>query len=213
MFSISGDLLGEVFKGASNFNQIVGTTLGGGIIMGGIGSVIAGGSFMDGFRNGAISAGLNHAFHALLEGGDEPTKKVGRPLTKNEITESRKVFSNKINYSEVRIINDKYLPFQGDDYAITPDNRIFYPKSTSDWTTDNSSLSLLIHEMTHVYQYQHGVNVLLIGGILQIFKFTTFGLYNPYDFNIIKTFSSYNIEQQGDYAKGIYFKGYPNTIP
>ena len=51
---------------ASGFVKAVGTTLIGGL-SGGVGSRLAGGKFWDGFRNGAISAGLNHAAHSLQQ--------------------------------------------------------------------------------------------------------------------------------------------------
>ncbi|NMH89894.1 RHS repeat-associated core domain-containing protein [Flavivirga algicola] len=49
---------------ASNFLRAVGTTFSG-AMSGGFGSVIAGGNFWQGFRNGAISAGLNHVAHTI----------------------------------------------------------------------------------------------------------------------------------------------------
>ncbi|HRP34109.1 MAG TPA: RHS repeat-associated core domain-containing protein, partial [Agriterribacter sp.] len=51
----------------SKFAQAVGV-IGGGAISGGAGSKIAGGNFWDGFRNGAISSGLNHGTHTGLFG-------------------------------------------------------------------------------------------------------------------------------------------------
>jgi hypothetical protein len=44
-------------------------------ISGGAGSVIGGGSFLDGFKQGLITSSLNHVVHLAIEGGDPP--KVG----------------------------------------------------------------------------------------------------------------------------------------
>jgi hypothetical protein len=71
-----------------------------------------------------------------------------------------------------------------------------------------------IHEMTHVMQYQNGVAVLGEGFGLQTAKIMSLGIYDPYKFTYdpSRSFRSYNIEQQGDIARGIYYGRYPNNI-
>ncbi|WP_304064867.1 RHS repeat domain-containing protein [Pedobacter glucosidilyticus] len=44
----------------------------GGALVGGILSELGGGNFWDGVRNGAISSGLNHAFHSLMQDDKTP---------------------------------------------------------------------------------------------------------------------------------------------
>ena len=41
-----------------------------GVLSGGLSSSIAGGSFADGFRQGIITAGLNHAMHGVMDDGE-----------------------------------------------------------------------------------------------------------------------------------------------
>ena len=53
-----------IFQSANNFWKSAGT-IASGSLSGGVGSVIAGGEFWDGFRNGAISSSLNHVAHIL----------------------------------------------------------------------------------------------------------------------------------------------------
>ena len=48
------------------------TMIGSGTVMGGVGSVLAGGKFWDGARQGAISSALNCFVHALMEEGQDP---------------------------------------------------------------------------------------------------------------------------------------------
>lgn len=60
--SAFGGKVGKWLQNARDFPKFIGTTIAGGI-SGGVGSRIAGGKFWDGFRNGAISAGLNHGLH------------------------------------------------------------------------------------------------------------------------------------------------------
>ena len=59
--------MGSLTQGMDKLGQAIGT-IGGGAFAGGVGASIAGGDFWDGFRNGAISAGLNHAVHAGVFG-------------------------------------------------------------------------------------------------------------------------------------------------
>ncbi len=62
--SLAGAGANELMAGASNGMLAVGI-VGSGALIGGITSELSGGSFWDGARNGAISAGLNHAAHAI----------------------------------------------------------------------------------------------------------------------------------------------------
>lgn len=59
--------MGSLAQGMDKLGQAIGT-IGGGALAGGVGASVAGGDFWDGFRNGAISAGLNHAVHAGVFG-------------------------------------------------------------------------------------------------------------------------------------------------
>ena len=72
----------------------------------------------------------------------------------------------------------------------------------------------LISKLSHIYQHQRHVNVLLRGAILQSAMYLTFGKYNPYRYRFIegKAYFSYNIEQQGDIAKDIYLNRIENII-
>lgn len=54
--------MGSLTQNMSSFGKAIGT-IGGGALAGGISSSISGGNFWDGFRNGAISSGLNHGVH------------------------------------------------------------------------------------------------------------------------------------------------------
>jgi hypothetical protein len=64
--SAFGGKVGKWLQKARDFPKFIGTTLAGGI-SGGVGSRLAGGKFWDGFRNGAIAAGLNHGLHSLQQ--------------------------------------------------------------------------------------------------------------------------------------------------
>ena len=167
------------------------------------------------FANGATAAAFASLFSELAQGAQEK-EPLGRGLTSDEITEAQKVFGDKIDYSQVRIINGKFVPWQGDGYVIAPDGNIYWPGECGNLASCGGpgTAGVFIHEMTHVLQVQHGVNVLGRGLLLQAGKFLSGGLYDPYKFTYApaRSFSSYNIEQQGDYARGIYFGRLPNNI-
>jgi len=180
--------------------------------IGGTVSKVTGGKFANGAYSAAFSSALREGVRAARD-EEEPQ---GRALTDDEVTEAESVFGDKIDYSEVRIIDGKYVPFQGDNYVIAPDGNIYWPGECGNLSSCGGvgTAGVFIHEMTHVMQHQHGVNVLGRGLLLQSAKFLSLGLYDPYqfDYDPIRSFSSYNIEQQGDYARGIYFGRYPNRI-
>ena len=81
--SIIGSSGSKYLANAGGFVKAVGTTLIGGL-SGGVGSRLAGGKFWDGFRNGAISAGLNHAAHSLMQ--VDPAKLKSRILKDGRLT-------------------------------------------------------------------------------------------------------------------------------
>jgi hypothetical protein len=74
---------------------------------------------------------------------------IGRRLRDDEIGELRKVFGDTVDYSKITIKEGKAGIFAG-DRAITMGNTIY--------VKDDKSLSTLIHETTHVWQFQNGGN-------------------------------------------------------
>ena len=140
-----------------------------------------------------------------------------RQLTTGEINLARQVFGNLINYNEVQILNIKYLPWQPINMYMAPNGNIFMNNENfcEDFSRRSKQMQgLFIHEMTHVYQYQSNINVLLQGALLQSGYFLSFKKYNPYQYDFIasKPFHTYNIEQQGEIARDIFFKNIPNII-
>ncbi len=83
--SLAATGTGILLQNSSSAIQAIGTVAGG-ALTGGIGSEIAGGDFWDGFRSGAISAGLNHALHELMaqQEDDEPGREYARHRLKSK---------------------------------------------------------------------------------------------------------------------------------
>jgi len=77
--------------------------------------------------------------------------KMGRPLSEGEERLARGIFGTSIDYTLVRLIPTSMFPFL--KYTTVP-NTIRVPE---DFTiADETMAQTFIHEMTHVWQYQHG---------------------------------------------------------
>ncbi|MFV5503328.1 hypothetical protein [Acinetobacter sp. 226] len=140
-----------------------------------------------------------------------------RSLTPGEISICQQVFGNLIDYSTVKVMNHPYLPWQSRHVIMAPSGYIHARNLNYREDYSQESLAyqaLFIHEMTHIYQYQQKINVVLKGALLQSAYFLSLRKYNPYkyQFNPNKSFSHYNIEQQGDIARDIFLKRIPNII-
>ncbi|MBD8008079.1 MULTISPECIES: hypothetical protein [Acinetobacter] len=140
-----------------------------------------------------------------------------RSLTPGEISICQQVFGNLIDYSTVKVMNHPYLPWQSRHVIMAPSGYIHARNLNYREDYSHESLAyqaLFIHEMTHIYQYQQKINVVLKGALLQSAYFLSLRKYNPYkyQFNPNKSFSHYNIEQQGDIARDIFLKRIPNII-
>ncbi|MFC0229140.1 type IV secretion protein Rhs [Serratia aquatilis] len=96
-----------------------------------------------------------------------------RLLTSGEIALAQSVFGSTIEYHTVWIHRDSYLPFnlQNTHTAMTPNGELYFRI----WYRDDFSITtpllqhLFIHEMSHVWQRRHGMNVItrgLISGIV-----------------------------------------------
>lgn len=202
-----GSTFGSVFKGIKNPWIKVLTSA----IVGGTASKISGGKF----ANGAVTAAFAYVFREAAKNKQEQEPQ-GRVLTADEISEAQSVYGDTIDYSKVRILNEKYVFFQGENWVMAPDGNIYWPSDCANFVTCQGGryANTFIHEMAHVYQYQQGINVLGQGFLLQAGRVLSFGLYDPYQLTYQPglAFSAYNIEQQGQLAVRIYQGRVPNII-
>ena len=84
-----------------------------------------------------------------------------RPLREGEIRMAYKIFKNSIDYSQVRVHNEEFLPFglQPDNTAMTPNGELYFnpTRFKEDFSlADEGDKHWFIHEMVHVWQYQLG---------------------------------------------------------
>jgi hypothetical protein len=123
-----------------------------------------------------------------------------RSLSNFEQAEARLVFGNSLNLGQIRLAEDPILSIGS--YARTTPWTINFP--TGSFGSKDFML-WLIHELTHSWQYQHGVSL-----------FTTIyhSIFSSYDYggeaglraarSAGRGFTSFNTEQQGDILREYY---------
>jgi hypothetical protein len=186
-------------------------------ILGGTMSAATGGKF----ANGAVTAAMSYAMGEVANRAEGKSQKdPGRALTAEEITFSHAAQmaafgEDRIDYDQARVVKGKFVFFQGWNYAVTPNGRIYYPGDCGNFARcgDNAAevrahQFLFVHEMVHVLQHQQGVNVLWRALPLQIGKFLTFGLYDPYSVPMGVPYHRLNVEQQADFVAGHVYPEY-----
>ena len=138
--------------------------------------------------------------HASQVGSSTHQAKVqaeDRGLTAGEITMLRQVFGAAVDYSAVKIHNHGYwlfFGFQPADTATAPDGEIYMPADlfSKDYSSElNDRQHLLVHEMTHVWQFQLGYPVKRVRAPRPNMSYA-------YDLGSNRTLRDHNMEAQGN---------------
>lgn len=129
----------------------------------------------------------------ITQASDIQAGLVGRPLLPAEIALARPIFRNTIDYSRVRLIPTSIAQF------TTVGNNI---RVSNNFTiSDPYHAETLIHELTHVWQYQHGgtsyISVSLAAQIGASLKTPSRNFAYEYQITPDKSFFSFLPEQQG----------------
>jgi hypothetical protein len=85
-----------------------------------------------------------------------------RPLTDGERDLAASVFGGAIDYDAVTIRRRKWFAFQPRHIVMAPSGHLHFHPRGDLWSADFAAeplhaQGLFIHEMTHVWQHQHGV--------------------------------------------------------
>ncbi len=115
-----------------------------------------------------------------------------RGLTPGETALVASVFGSAVDPAGVTIRHQKFWALQPWWVTMAPDGHIWCHPNGDSWCTDYAAQGPamrehFIHEMTHVWQVQHGRNL--------IFARPPFARYT-YELSAEKPFSRYGIEQQ-----------------
>lgn len=132
-----------------------------------------------------------------------------RPLSEAETALSRSVFGDAIDYAKVRVFNRKWWPFQHRMVAMAPDGNLWFNPKGSLYCEDFCERpidrqGLFIHEMTHVWQYQSGINLIL--------KRHPFCRYD-YAIKPGWTLTDYGLEQQAEIVRHAFMLRAGERIP
>jgi hypothetical protein len=135
--------------------------------------------------------------NAPSSASDEPDD---RPLTDPERVLVRAMFGSAIDLGPVRIKQRKWWPFQPRRTVMAPRGHIhFHPQGESYCDCFGAGTlagqGLFLHEMTHVWQHQSGLNLLL--------RRHPFCRYD-YEFEPGKPFARYGIEQQAEIVRHVF---------
>lgn len=118
-----------------------------------------------------------------------------RKLTKNEKIMARSVFGESLKLDNIWL-KTAWWVLKG--YAVSPNGNIYF--HPADFIDDFSQQNLakrawLIHELTHVWQVQQGINV---------FARALFNRKYRYQFRPNKSFFAYGVEQQARMVEEYY---------
>ncbi len=173
---LSSGLGGISFKSADLRNAVI---IASGGLSGGVGSVIAGGNFWKGVRQGLITAGLNHMMHVGYNALEKKWK-VDKWLVEAEEngvdTESKPIESVETVYNSINAVQDlkdmyragrgrqykvSVKPGNVDEYATTNGTKktmVFYTSAFTDYRT---LFSTIYHEGVHLLQFAYNKHLIL----------------------------------------------------
>ncbi len=141
---------------------------------------------------------------------DIAERQVRRPLTAQERTEARIAFGTSLDLDAITLVEDELMSTGG--YIRTTPAAIYGPPG---FFNGLNFPNLLIHELTHSWQYQHGVSLATT---------TYHAIFSTYYYGdeagllaaakAGKHFKDFNTEQQGDIVEDYYKRvksGQPTT--
>lgn len=122
----------------------------------------------------------------------------GRSLTEEEIAVAKPIFADSLNLKAVRIKEGGLLTWFYP--GVTTGNIISFPTETFDFS-DEKDRALLLHELTHVWQYQHdGWGYLPRVFIEEITQSDAYVVH----YEESKIFADYDLEEQAEIVAGYY---------
>ena len=140
--------------------------------------------------------------------------KASRFLTPGEVALARTIFFDAIDYSKVRLFEGKWWPFHPRHAAMAPTGDIWFHPDDGGWSEGFSEETLgrqgfFIHELTHVWQTQHGGYFYLP---LMRHPFCRY----EYELKSEKPFRNYGIEQQAEIVRHRFLAdrgGFVTVVP
>jgi hypothetical protein len=123
-----------------------------------------------------------------------------RPLTPGECALTTSVFGDAIDTHRVTVRRAKFWMLQPAWITMAPDGNLWFHPNGQGWSADFANEQMyarahFIHEMTHVWQHQSGVNLILARPPWARYRYQLTGG---------KPFAAYGIEQQASIVEDAY---------
>lgn len=141
-----------------------------------------------------------------------------RALTSGEVAMLRPLFKDSIDYTRVRVIDNSF-PLQPENVYMTPRGHIYAPGPLfeNDFSRARSSLrEVFVHEITHVWQYENGMDLVGAGTVEFIKNRGNYEKAYPYELAAGRDLTEYGMEQQAsiveDYFSLTVERGYPHRM-
>jgi hypothetical protein len=127
---------------------------------------------------------------------------LSRPLTPGERALAAGVFGSALDPGRVTLRRGKWFAFQPRAVTMAPDGHVWFHPRGGEWRDDFAaaglaSRTLLVHELTHVWQVQSGVNLILARRPFARYAYLPLVPGRP--------FAAYGIEQQACIVADAYF--------
>ena len=138
------------------------------------------------------------------------TTRTIRPLTAGETAIVRSVFGDSIDVARVTFRRAKWWFLQPARIVMAPDGHIWFHPDNPAWRDDfvDASLplrGLIVHELTHVWQHQRGINLVLRRGPLARYDYLPLKDGRP--------FERYGLEQQAEIVRDAYVLREGGRVP
>jgi hypothetical protein len=121
-----------------------------------------------------------------------------RGLTSGERAMISRLFGETLDPAPVRLHQRRWWPLQPVGIVMAPDGHLWFPPGNPGWRDDFAAASLpvqafFLHEMTHIWQYQTGLNLILARGPFARYAYLPLRSGWP--------FERYGIEQQAEIVR------------
>ena len=135
------------------------------------------------------------------------SNEIERKLTLGELKEALTVFGRTLRYDKIRIFNRPWTRLQKKNMTMAPNGNVYFQPHAyhSDFSVSKSAMAHLIHELTHVQQYQSGESPVI--GYIKNSK------YKYGDLSKATDYRSFGTEQRASISEDYYrvLNGMPLT--
>lgn len=129
-----------------------------------------------------------------------------RALTAGEIAMLKPLFRDGIDYTRVRVIDNSF-PLQPENVYMTPRGHIYAPGSLfqQDFSATRGGLrEVFVHEMTHVWQFENGMDLIGAGAVEFIKNRGNYEKAYAYELASGRDLTEYGMEQQASIVEDYF---------